>query len=544
MSVIPMMNPTESLNSEYAKIWFANNKPIPTYEVVNDMNNYDSKKRNFYQATTYEMIDNKKNEKYNASGKVLIIRINNNYKLLNTFNTFESDIVIPKLHDIFYDKDQFDIEYKLSEDIKYELVKSELNEVDFLTYDDLQCDINELEDTLKSLCKIKETLGYGGNKCYLPKVSQANTDTKTDTNTDNKITPTSTIQSSSTLTNSLSTSTNPLSTPIDVLNKNLSNVAYQYIESPGYFRSNCSDNKFAEGITTIHTRIGQFYEKGHWYNKYDPKIGENSELNVEPYFKTRLDDFESLDDSMTNGFNKNKLVIVKSLFYNKLFFTGAIACNITPDILSKYFKELQEISQLNVKITNQLSDSLATLFKNDIFDTFELFEESVNNLITNATDKCPNLFDIKKFIENTYNIDDNPDNRIQFTNILNNVNRGLCVPTKFHEMMKKSLPLVLMELGLNKKRYSNGFYWYGMVEKPKEEVKIATFFEKICDNEVIDFAKTNIEQVMKYVSARRSDSLKKGPEEYRKEELRKTEEKFEDMQKRYPIQICECSGFH
>ena len=496
------MNPTEQINSEYAKIWIANNKPIPSYEVTNEINDYDPKNKNkYYHPVSYEVIDNKKIVQYGGSGKVLIIRINNNYKLLNTANNFESDIVIPKLHDILYDKEQFDIEYKLSDSITYELIKSELNEIDFLIYDDLQCDVNELEETLVNLCKIKGTLGYGGNKCYINRSSNGNANTDNNQNT---------LNNQNTATN-IHTVTNIKTKPTSFAD------ALSSLSTP---------------IVNISTRLNNTYKNTDLFDYLEKNNNQKKEIqdSVEPYLKTRLDNFAPLDDSI---YNKTKIVINKSLFYNKLFFNGTIACNITPDILSKYFKELQEIKTLNVKLSNPLSDSLATLFKNDIFDTYELFVESVNNLITNATDRCPNLFEIKKYIENTFEINDNPDNRIQFTNILNNVNKGLCVPMKFHEMMKKSLPLVLMELGLNKKRYSNGFYWYGMVEKPKEEPKNSPMFDKLNEYN-IEYKDIPIDVMLKYVTTKRNESIKKTPEEYRKEALTKTEEKYEELRKRYP----------
>ena len=104
-------------------------------------------------------------------------------------------------------------------------------------------------------------------------------------------------------------------------------------------------------------------------------------------------------------------------------------------------------------------------FNNQLFKDMNEFQEKVDSILTRQNKQCPNLAKIKQYIIANYDLDDNVEHRIQFSNILNEVIKGLNVAPEFYEMMKKSLPLVLAELNLNKKRYSSGFFWYGLVRK-------------------------------------------------------------------------------
>lgn len=178
------------------------------------------------------------------------------------------------------------------------------------------------------------------------------------------------------------------------------------------------------------------------------------------------ENYETIDPSF--GMNRTM-----DIWYNKMFMTGLITeweiflmdCNISTEQIKAlgYFKEISKYK--NVDINGFIINELQELFNTELFNKEKDFQEKVDYILTRSNKHCPNLARIKQYIQEQYTLDNNVENRIQFTNLLNEVMRGLNVGTEYTEIMKKSLPLVLIELNLNKKRYSSGFFWYGMVKK-------------------------------------------------------------------------------
>ena len=195
------------------------------------------------------------------------------------------------------------------------------------------------------------------------------------------------------------------------------------------------------------------------------------------------EDYATIDPS----FDMNRTM---DIWYNKMFMTGLITeweiflkdCNITTEQIKAlgYFKEISKYK--NMDINGVIINELQELFNTELFDKEKDFQEKVDCIITRSNKQCPNLAKIKQYIQEYYTLDNNVENRIQFTTLLNEVMRGLNVGTEFTEMMKKSLPLVLSELNLNKKRYSSGFFWYGMVKKDSNNISSDERLKNLINN--------------------------------------------------------------
>lgn len=69
---------------------------------------------------------------------------------------------------------------------------------------------------------------------------------------------------------------------------------------------------------------------------------------------------------------------------------------------------------------------------------------------------------IRKYINANFTLDSNINNRIQFKVLFDDICTGMNINQNYHEAIKRSLPLLLTELGLAKKRYSEGIFWYGL----------------------------------------------------------------------------------
>jgi len=89
--------------------------------------------------------------------------------------------------------------------------------------------------------------------------------------------------------------------------------------------------------------------------------------------------------------------------------------------------------------------------------------------ISNYVNKIHEHYKIIKFITKYYTISTNVKDRMKFTDIydkilsissVNSINLGVD-----KSQLKNNLPLILKNMGLEKKRYSDGIYWYGLVWK-------------------------------------------------------------------------------
>lgn len=161
------------------------------------------------------------------------------------------------------------------------------------------------------------------------------------------------------------------------------------------------------------------------------------------------------------------------IWYNHMFMSGLIteweAMLKKSNISSKNVKQLGYFKEISiykaVDVDGLIIQQLENLFNSELFNEKVQFQEKVNIILTRNNKTCPNLLQIRQYILDNYNLDSDVEHRIQFTTLLNEVSKGLNVSYEYGEMMKKSLPLVLVELNLNKKRYSGGFFWYGLVKK-------------------------------------------------------------------------------
>jgi len=132
-------------------------------------------------------------------------------------------------------------------------------------------------------------------------------------------------------------------------------------------------------------------------------------------------------------------------------------------------------------------------------------------VLTRNNKVCPNLLQIKQYILNNYNLDNNVEHRIQFTTLLNEIYKGLNVSNEYYEMLKKSLPLVLVELNLNKKRYSSGFFWYGLLKKNINNTEPSNFISNIT------------------VLGKKQDDYPLFPEKTKNKEPNKLEQSYKDI---------------
>lgn len=194
--------------------------------------------------------------------------------------------------------------------------------------------------------------------------------------------------------------------------------------------------------------------KGYTYKKISGNIKNNSKL----HFKT-----------IKTNKCYNTLICFNKYFYNIVMLSEK---DINVGDLEKMFPELKLIQSLFIE-----NDDIMNDIRNNIthMTEVETINENINNVMNNysTTKKYPDrpTFDsIKNYIQSVYKITSYVEDKIQFSVILDRV----CAEMNYNMDMKRTivnkiLPLVLKDLGLNKKRYAQGVFWYGLVEEKEKQ---------------------------------------------------------------------------
>ena len=176
-----------------------------------------------------------------------------------------------------------------------------------------------------------------------------------------------------------------------------------------------------------------------------------------------------------NDFNESVLSYKKSynIYYNNQFNN---ICVIEPseDLLFNYMNELlPELILLfsNCKINMNQFEQFTKVSK-EIFVNAEDAKMKINKMINDKViDSKLSIEEMKDLISKYFTINTNPENRVKFTNIWEIISSEIKVSEPYVSYLKRQLPMILEDLNLMKKRYSDGIYWYGLVKK--NELKYA-----------------------------------------------------------------------
>ena len=188
--------------------------------------------------------------------------------------------------------------------------------------------------------------------------------------------------------------------------------------------------------------------------KISGNIVNNSKLN-----------FKTIKTSQRN----NTLICFNKYFYNVIMLSEK---DISVNDLGIIFPELKLVQSLFIETAEIMNDIRNTITH---MTEVDIINENINNVMNNysTTKKYPDrpTFDsIKNYIQSVYKITSYVEDKIQFSVILERV----CTEMKYNVDIKrcivnKILPLVLKDLGLNKKRYAQGVFWYGLVEEKEKQ---------------------------------------------------------------------------
>jgi hypothetical protein len=144
---------------------------------------------------------------------------------------------------------------------------------------------------------------------------------------------------------------------------------------------------------------------------------------------------------------------------------------------------------LSLEIENEKLETIKEL-NNDIFVNYEDAKVRVNRILNDKViDSKLSIDEIKNLIKKYFSINTNPQDCIKFTNIWNTISSEIKVSDSYVNYIKRQLPNILTDLGLQKKRLADGIYWYGLVVKNLDDVKPVSKqfnYSKITDKPVTD----------------------------------------------------------
>lgn len=162
------------------------------------------------------------------------------------------------------------------------------------------------------------------------------------------------------------------------------------------------------------------------------------------------------------------------IYYNKHYSKVVV---LDKKIEIDIFPELKYINTIDG--TEDDIINLKDALQHNLFFNVEQLEVFVKYY--NVKDKVMSEQRLKTFIEKHFNLNNKIEHKIKFTTLFNKIVELMLLKNNIQEKkkLKQLLPKVLKSLKLNKKRYKDGNYWYGIQLKEVKEVDVAKLFKNM-----------------------------------------------------------------
>ena len=170
-----------------------------------------------------------------------------------------------------------------------------------------------------------------------------------------------------------------------------------------------------------------------------------------------------LNNLAADGNILNKYVVLyNSQFFNTMIIEKHLYETVITDAeIEQYIPEIEIVREIVLSNEFSLNECRALLGK-QIYYTKADINKDLDYFMNKSTADYPSLENIRQYIQQAYELDNNCENRIQFKNLCDDIFLNLNVAKKYQECVKRSLPMIFSGLGLEKKRYSEGVFWFGI----------------------------------------------------------------------------------
>lgn len=231
-----------------------------------------------------------------------------------------------------------------------------------------------------------------------------------------------------------------------------------------YFKDKKTYEKYLDYVWAMYiSTYGEIFAKeDNMY--YD--VGQIKNLEYQDYNSGSIT--TSLSRAYNNGLNKlNNIIIYLNNEFENYGYINLSETGLTVDIITLKFPEIEIIG--NYMINNDIIDKIDELC-NAAYDTVMLNTE-IEKLIhdTQYINSEVSFINLKRVIEESYNLDDDKKKCVRFGDLVNKV-IAICGYKHDKDKLRKVekiLPSVLYSMKLRKKRLSSGVHWYGMELKPE-----------------------------------------------------------------------------
>ena len=127
---------------------------------------------------------------------------------------------------------------------------------------------------------------------------------------------------------------------------------------------------------------------------------------------------------------------------------------------------LQEFSLLFSNYKLDISQEERLKLCKEILVNEDDAKTKINKMMNDTIiDSKLSINEMKELITKYFTITTNLENRVRFTNIWEIITSKLKISEPYVAYLKRQLPVILEDLKLQKKRYADGIYWYGLVKK-------------------------------------------------------------------------------
>ncbi len=209
-------------------------------------------------------------------------------------------------------------------------------------------------------------------------------------------------------------------------------------------------------LSEKHYNIYGIYENSNDINNIESYINENN------FTSTTFINLDNFSDLLLDHFS------IYNIYFNSQF-NNILVIQTTEDFISNNNKIKSLFPELVLISSEKLNSTQLEIIKklnDDIFVNFDDARCRINRILHDKViDSKLSIGEIKLLIKKYFDIDDNPDHCIKFTNIWSIISSEIQVSNEFVTYIKRQLPVILSDLGLQKKRLSDGIYWYGLVKK-------------------------------------------------------------------------------
>lgn len=390
-------------------------------------------------------------EKGKTKFDYIITRINN-YIKISEYDNADDVATIKRLNNFLYNNETYDVEFTVLAGLKYNILNSELGILDKCSFISNE-NIEDPSDLVKHLENLSNALFYlkgnTGDTSGVPDVIRSGLLKKHE---------------------SIGLRPYP-----DCVKSGQNSVYFsdRKVRNDDLHRTppNCVEafiNEQAEKNMTSEYKAPQSKEKTDEPTAINDVAGDY--YSVSDFSKTDfLHGIAGNSPFIANGYlaADGNILNTYVVLYNQQFFNALViekylyeSVIINADI-HKYIREISLVREINLSNEFSLTECQAMLGK-QIYYSKDDINKDLDYFINKSTAEYPSLENIRKYITQTYDIDDNMDNRIQFKNLCDDIFMNLNVAKKYQECVKRSLPIIFSGLGLSKKRYSEGVFWFGI----------------------------------------------------------------------------------